>query len=309
MNDHLVEKVWRVRMKYSPEEKDYSSTAWKHGEVGIWYGAWSVEDFEEARNRKEGSIEDHLNRLPTQRELIRLNAQATVRKREIDTVKRFFGIASNNNEAMSENDWVVVCSDDDNETNIHLGRLKGSPKNKKGHALNLRPSENAVKEFWKFREVIDRKSFRLSALPDFYRLIPQYGRQGNIFQFRGNYLNAINVLVRCRNVAEVQNEFKDMTLDQRLNLMGPEIWEALCLGYLIRVKNFVPTGVSVGGTLKNFDMVGCNWEDGAKIYAQCKKDQDPKEVEEGFYSAASDVKRVNPNAIVYYFPYGACHKN
>ena len=94
MNDHLVEKVWRVRMKYSPEEKDYSSTAWKHGEVGIWYGAWSVEDFEEARNRKEGSIEDHLNRLPTQRELIRLNAQATVRKREIDTVKRFFGIAS-----------------------------------------------------------------------------------------------------------------------------------------------------------------------------------------------------------------------
>ena len=64
MNDHLVEKVWRVRMKYSPEEKDYSSTAWKHGEVGIWYGAWSVEDFEEARNRKEGSIEDHLNRLP-----------------------------------------------------------------------------------------------------------------------------------------------------------------------------------------------------------------------------------------------------
>ena len=88
--------------------------------------------------------------------------------------------------------------------------------------------------------------------------------------------------------------------------MGPEAWESFCLGYLIREKNFVPTGLNLGRTLKSFDIVGRDWGNGKRVYAQCKKDQIVKGIEEGFYDAAREIKMVERDAKIYYFPYGGC---
>lgn len=310
MSESQGERVWRVRMKYSPTERDFSFEAWKRGEVGIWYGAWSVEDFRKARetSKEQESLEGYLNRVPAQEEL---GDKAKIDRRGMQTISRFFGHSEGDakHDALRENDWVVViCTDESRTKTINLGRVKGDPKDSQNHELNTGPKGSRFKERWKYREIVDQKSFAISSLPDFYRLIPQYGRQGNVFQFRKNYLDAINILIKCRDVSDVQEEYEAMDDYRRLDLMGPIIWEALCLGYLIRMKNFVPTGVSVGGTLESFDMVGSDWQSGAKIYAQCKKDEDSKDIEENFYVAAQDVKRVRSDATVLYFPYGGCAK-
>ena len=87
MKDQLLQRTWRVRMKYSPKEIDFSSEAWKRAEVGIWYGAWSVDDLGTAI-RSGGSIEDHLNCVPAQQEL---GKEAQITKTTLDTITRFFG--------------------------------------------------------------------------------------------------------------------------------------------------------------------------------------------------------------------------
>lgn len=188
-------KVWRVRMRYSPNGTDVTSRAWLRGEVGIWYGAWSVTDFSDAQV-KGGRLEDYLNEVPVHK---RLGARGKLGKREIDTINRFWG-AAHTSDSMSENDWVVVCSGDDEEKAISLGRLKGRPQDQDEHELQMPHPSAGVSERWKFRTVVD-KALRSQTCLDFYRLIPQYGRRAfEIFNTRSKQNQeggCVDILASC----------------------------------------------------------------------------------------------------------------
>ena len=43
--------VGRIRMRDS--SGDYTEQAWDRGEVGVWYGGWSTDDFQRARAEKD----------------------------------------------------------------------------------------------------------------------------------------------------------------------------------------------------------------------------------------------------------------
>jgi len=80
--------------------------------------------------------------------------------------------------------------------------------------------------------------------------------------------------------------------------MGASGWESFCVAWLIMERNFIPTGLSIGKTLKTFDIVGRNRQTGQRILAQCKKNSTTVEVEEDFIAA------LVPDDDAYYFAYG-----
>lgn len=296
MSEQNGERFWRIRMRYIPEEvhNDYSERAWNLRQVGIWYGAWSAEDFEVAKDQSKP--QDYLNGIPAQQQLIeKFGVKGKVGPSEIHTIKRFF--------TMSDNDWVVACFGNA----IHIGRVVGKPESNSGNDDFNRPYPEAdgIRELWKFVRITDTKSFPLSALPDFYRLIPQAGR-GNVHQLLGNNRLSLEFLATCRNADDVVKQFDKMNVDERLDFLGPKAWESFCLGYLILEKHFVPTGLAVGGTLKDLDIVGRHKNEGHQILAQCKKNQDPIEVEEGFLTATEGLQQ---RAEIFYCAYGGCNKH
>src|SRR5581483_6676759 len=58
---------WRIRMREGEFSTDHSQEAWDRNEVGIWYGAWSAEDFAKAESSKD--VAAYLSKLPEQRAL------------------------------------------------------------------------------------------------------------------------------------------------------------------------------------------------------------------------------------------------
>lgn len=93
---------WRVRLKN--QDGEFARDAWERNEIGIWYGAWSAEDFRNAaaRGRTSQEVADILNNLPAQQNLVESAAwDRPIQATNIDTVRRFF-------DKISEGDWVVV---------------------------------------------------------------------------------------------------------------------------------------------------------------------------------------------------------
>jgi hypothetical protein len=77
------------------------------------------------------------------------------------------------------------------------------------------------------------------------------------------------------------------------------------LSYLVVKEGFLPTGLHVGGTLKDFDIVGHN-EKGELVLAQGKKDEDPQPIDPRFKEA---VVKYKGSSKVYYFAYGGCKED
>jgi hypothetical protein len=61
---------WRIRLKN--QDGDFTGAAWERSEIGIWYGAWSAEDFRNTndQHRSNQQIADILNELPAQQTLV-----------------------------------------------------------------------------------------------------------------------------------------------------------------------------------------------------------------------------------------------
>src|SRR5665213_2053974 len=62
--------IWRIRM--NTETTDYSEQAWNNDTIGIWWGAWTADQFNEAvRNLGDepNSIAKYLSELPAQKAL------------------------------------------------------------------------------------------------------------------------------------------------------------------------------------------------------------------------------------------------
>jgi hypothetical protein len=276
---------WRIRLKN--QEGEYTHDAWKRDEVGIWYGAWSAEDFSNADDHRRTSqqIADILNRLPAQQKLIECGAwDGPIPGSYVSTTRRFF-------DKVSEGDWSVTYLAD--EQAIGIAQMYGVVLSVSDHPLNTSAGET-----FKYRKIRNKRTFELAQLPDAYRLVPTQGR-GNVHQFSRMYEH-IKLLAEHPTADEIVSELSKMPFDEQLDLMGASAWESFCVSWLIMERSFIPTGLSTGKTLKAVDIVGRNRMTGKRIIAQCKKDPEAVSIEEDFVSSLA------PDDEGYYFAYGGC---
>lgn len=275
-------EYWRIRLKN--QDQDCTRDAWERNQVGIWYGAWSATEFDAIndQSRSNQEIAASLNELPVQQSLITsgfwLSALAG---RDVATVRRFF-------DKVTEGDWAVIYLEKDQC--LGLARMTGAVNSDVDHHLNING------EVFKYRTIFDKKIFALSDLPDAFRLLPAQGR-GNVHGF--NIMNDhVSLLGRFHDANEIVSFIKEMPFDKQLNLMSASAWESFCLSWLILERNFLPTGLSIGRTLKAIDIVGRNRMTGNRIMAQCKKNPDKVTIEEAF------LEVLTADDEGYYFAFG-----
>lgn len=276
---------WRIRLKN--QDGDFAQSAWRRSEIGIWYGAWSAEDFGNINNPglSNEQIAVGLNGLPAQQTLIASGAwDGGIPSRYVSTARRFF-------DKISEGDWAIIYLEA--EQVIALAQMDGVVNSDGNHPLNTQAGE-----VFKYRRVHHKKTFALAQLPDAYRLVPTQGR-GNVHEFSRMYEH-VKLLAEHSVADEIVRALSKMPFDKQLNLMGASAWESFCVSWLIMEQSFIPTGLSTGRTLKAVDIVGRNKVSGKRIIAQCKKDPYPVAIEEDFLSS------LMPDDEGYYFAYGGC---
>ncbi len=262
-------------MREGPEMTDHSEEAWNRDEVGIWYGAWTASDL--AKAEASGDVPSYLTDLPAQKAL-----GWGISESFASAARRFRNIPNGH--------WVILYFGNQ----LHLARLSAGMKSSASHSLN-------TDEVFKFRTITDKKSFNLAHLPDVYRLIPSAGR-GNIHEYKG-YWELVRLLANSRNESEVMKRLRSLPLDKALELLGDTGWESFCLGYLILEEKFVPTGLLLGRTLRDHDVIGRSLSSGGRVFAQCKKAPYQVPIAEGFLESCQSL---GPHDRAYYFAYGGC---
>lgn len=151
-------------------------------------------------------------------------------------------------------------------------------------------------ELFKVRRIGMTKSFRLDQLPESFRLLSCAGR-GNIHEVGSTRL-LVQMLADHDSSSSVAQAYRQLDWEGWLDALGPKGWETICLAYLIQEKQFMPTGVGVGGTLADFDVVGRD-KSGKRVLAQCKKTPNKHIVEDKERAAYLE----STNADVYLFAY------
>jgi hypothetical protein len=267
-------RYWRIRIKF--EEKNLAREAWDLDQVGIWYGAWTAREFNEAVGEKRVKSK-YLTDLPHQ-----VSLGWPLSANNFDTAVRFWNIR--------EFDWVFMYSDN----TLHFARVCGNISSDPSHSLNRGG------QVFKYRRVKEKKIFRLSSLPDCFRLLASAGR-ANVHEVHDTR-ELVRILARSADEKQAICEINNMPLREWLAVLGPNSWESLCLGYLILERGFVPTGLAVGRTLPVFDIVGRNRK-GERILAQCKKSPAPVNLDREFEKAALNSPS---NEKYFYFAYGGC---
>ncbi|HMJ41994.1 MAG TPA: hypothetical protein VK522_06910 [Pseudolabrys sp.] len=270
---------WRVRLRVSGQ-RDFSEEAWERNEIGIWYGAWTCEDLKQARSvtMRPEDVRKYLNDMPAQ-----LDLGWEVTESHFNTIIRF--------ESIAEDDWIVVYLAQQHK--LGLAQVESQFQSTLDHPFN---NWDDGGEIFKYRKIRAKKSFEVSELPDAYRLLSSQGRS-NVHEFHG-MRGHVDLLVQCETVRELQDTIRAMPFDKLLDFYGASGWESFCFAYLIMEQKFVPTGLSIGRTLKDFDIVGRARTDGRRIVAQCKKHPTPQPIDRSFLSA------ITPQDIAYYFAYG-----
>lgn len=273
-------KYWRIRLK-SRDYGDFTRDAWNRNEIGIWYGAWTPDNLTTAcqQSSENKTIAEELSDLPAQQALWNLTSG------DVATARRFQGI--------SDNDWIVVYLSDTRE--IGLAKISGALETTVAHPLNLNNGE-----IFKYRKIIDKKSFKLSDLPDAYWLLPTQGR-GNVHEFSQMWPH-VKLLADSENEEAVRRVLAQKPFDELLDLLGASGWESFCFAYLIWEEGFVPTGLSTGRTLPVGDIVGRR-RNGSRIFAQCKKSPIAEPITAEFRTV-SETLRSGDSA--FWFAYGGC---
>ena len=275
----VLNKVWRVRIKYDGE--DYAEAAWTRNEVGLWYGAWTAQEFEDGILKHPHELPSFLSTTHTQAKL-----GWEIGKKFVNTVLRFRKI--------SETDWVLVYLRLGHE--IGLARVDSALLSEINHPLNK------CGEIFKYRRIKDKKTFKILQLPDAYQLLPSQG-QSNIHELPTMKL-LVELLVKSETENDVWTTLKSKPFDELLDFLGASAWESFCFAYLILEEGFIPTGLSVGRTLPIADIVGRRKSDGAQIIAQCKKSNETLPIASEFCSLCENMEQ---GGVAYYFAYaGYC---
>jgi hypothetical protein len=277
-----MSRCWRVRLK-DGALRDRTQEAWDRDEIGIWYGAWSAQDWTKAAQSATAAeqIAEHLNQLSEQQSLgWKVSINMT------NTAKRFHEI--------SEDDWIVVYLQSTQE--IGLAKVSGPAWSDSDYPLN------ELGEVFKRRAIVNKKRFKLIELPDAYRLVPTQGR-GNVHQFN-SMMKHVRLLAEHATSADVNAAFRALPFDDLLECLGASAWESFALAYLILESGFVPTGLSTGRTLPIVDIVGRSRTEGSRrIVAQCKKNSDPQQIDPDFIALS---RTLSSGDSAYYFAYGGC---
>ena len=278
-------ECWRVRMKVGGDT-ERSTAAWDRGEAGLWYGAWSADDWRAAVLAAPSDPWSVLRDLPAQRAL------GWGEQLDLSPIRRF--------EAIGSRDWCVVYLKDRRE--IGLARLEPCLRSEDDHPLNY-DYGGGCREIFKYRRLLERKSFRVADLPDAYRLIGAQGRSGNVHRFHAMRAH-VRLLAEQSDAAGVRRALSALSFGDLVEALGASAWESLCTAYLILEHGFVPTGLSTGYTLEAVDIVGRRMSDGAHVLAQCKKDGNSVAIEESFLSA---IEAQGAGCKSFYFAFGGCH--
>jgi hypothetical protein len=175
---------------------------------------------------------------------------------------------------------------------LGLAKVKGSLRFAVTHPLNNE------KETFTYRKICCKRTYKLSDLPDVYRILPSQGR-ATVYLLRATW-HLAQLLVANRSSAAVKRALSEMPFNDLLQFLGPSAWESFCFAYLIMEEGFIPTGLSIGRTLPNVDIVGRRRTDGRRIIAQCKKDDKRRDIDQRFQGA------FRPGDIAYYFAFGGC---
>jgi hypothetical protein len=270
---------WRIRL--SNGEGEFTRRAWDRNETGIWYGAWTPADFEVASSRSstDGEIAAHLNTVQAQRDL-----GWQVSASYVGTARRFKNISE---------DWVVLYLSDTQD--IALAKVRGPLRSDPNHPLNQKCGE-----LFKYREICHKKTFKLSKLPDAYRLIPAQGRS-NVYQLH-SMREHVRLLADHLNEDAINRAYSEKPFDELLDLLGASAWESFAVAYLIWEEDFVPTGLSIGRTLPIVDIVGRR-RNGSHIFAQCKKHRTAQAIDLDFRKLSESLA---PDDTAFYFAYGGC---
>ena len=275
---------WRIRLN-AGTYGDLSRRAWERDEVGVWYGMWTVADYNAAFavSPDNQAIAKELSELPLQKE-----SGWAVPSGYVATMKRFLAIAPD--------DWVFVYLRDTRE--IGVAKADGEVISEEGHPLNMEEGE-----YFKFRKLTNKKTFSVSELPDAYRLLPSQG-QGNVFQFV-SMLEHAKLLAESADFDALNKTFREKPFDVLLDLLGASAWESFAFAYLIWEEGFTPTGLSVGKTLPTVDIIGRR-KDGSRILAQCKKNPRPIHIDEEFLKLGETLSQGDT---AFYFAYMGCARN
>lgn len=240
-------------MNYGPGGEDYASDVWNEGFVGIWQGQWAPEDLyiaSDSCRRTKGYVTPKdlaraLNELISSRggpsDISAEGARAALRFDEMEAGSRVFTFF---------------------DRTIHMAQIAEAE-------LRVLPQFNHNGEIFKAKPIIIKKTFRLAELPPSFLLLPAAGR-GSVHEVPSCTV-LLKLLIDHESASEVTAAFDALPWDMWIAALGPKGWESLCLGYLIQEYGFLPTGLSVGGTLADFDIVG-RLRSGEPVYAQCKGD-------------------------------------
>jgi hypothetical protein len=191
---------------------DLAKTAWESNRVGVWYGGWNAQEFEEALKRPTWQEQkDSLSQSACQRQL-----WGEVSWEHFNTCFRFRNI--------SPTDWVYLYFDEA----LHFGRVKGALRTAQDQVFNLKnPSyPDGPPELFKYREVTEKKAFRVGQLPPSFLILRSAGR-GNVYQHRNSYWHLVNMLADCQNESEVWDRFGKLSVDQWLDWADDKTWEAV----------------------------------------------------------------------------------
>jgi hypothetical protein len=233
-------------MRFGKGGEEFASKVWDANYVGIWYGSWLPLDWMDAWEAckaagtlKPESVEKELGR---QGRYIRADG--------VNTARRF--------DDMPVDTWVFTYFD----RAIHLAQLADQLE-----LFELLPQFANDGETFKARRIKNKKSFQIDLLPPSFLLLPSAGR-GDVHKVPSCQI-LLDLLIRNPTITEVSAAFDALEWDDWISALGPKGWETLCLGYLIQEHGFLPTGLSLGGTLADFDVVG-SLRSGERVYAQCK---------------------------------------
>ena len=270
----------RIRMTFGNGGEDYTGRAWEMDRVGIWYGSWLPDDLYGAygdpnvRPVIASSMALNLNEIMEAR-----GSSCAISESGANTARRFDDLLSGS--------WVFVYFD----RTLHFAQIAND-------GLFCEPEMFQVgEELFKYKRIHNKKSFRLSELPDPFMLLAPAGRS-NVYRV-GSCEGLVELLQSSRDSTEVRQKFSEMEWDQWLKALGPRGWESLCTGYLILAHGYLPSGLAVGGTLADFDIVG-SLESGKAVFAQCKNDRGKRRIS----AADAEVFHQLEAAECFYFAYG-----
>jgi hypothetical protein len=266
---------YRFRMNFGTSGEDFASEVWNAGFVGIWHGSWVPEDLYSASDscrRAHGYV--------TPKALARALSDVMASKGSSSEIKREDAGAGLRFDELEVGTWVFTFFD----RSIHMAQIAANDP------VVLRQFEHNGETF-KAKPIKNQKAFRLDELPPSFLLLPSAGRVS--VHKVPSCTTLLNLLVDHKSPAEVASAFDSLPWDVWITALGPKGWESLCLGYLIQERGFLPTGLSVGGTLADFDIVG-RLRSGELAYAQCKADLRRHTItpdEEKVFASVPDAKK------------------